>query len=795
MRDGGKIYVNGRYVESLLLNGKEFFKGNSQVMLDNLAAYTVKDIQVYEKQSDEAHFLKQESPENMEYVMDVKLKKEYNAGWILNAEGGYGTDNRYLGRLFGMNYSSQNRFTFIANANNLGIDRRPAQESASSLWQVGRRGKVKVAEAGFDYNVESSDAKLKAGGNAYVKSTTNDITATTNRVNFMPGGDNYTYSRKISQDKQLRVDTWHELKSETDYNMVKVTPNYNFSRTENNSGTAQALFNTEISQQQWMQTLDSLFRGNVSPRMRDSLINQSRTLSSQKSYSHRGRLNVDGTIKFSRNPDWISYRFRSDLRHNRTNGRTQYLINYGDPEAEGTGEQQRKRNRPDYNASFLAGASYNYVVSDKVRLTLNYDYSESWKKVNSSLYTAKIKADATGRFDVMALEAMRGDLDPANSYKSKEHNTVHNVVPTFHWKTFGERSYVVLKVPMKVYTDRLHYRRGSVDVSPRRTAFAFDGRVVDLFWSNYKKGCDKQDEIRASYDARAKLPSLESMIDMVNDADPLNIYLGNPDLKTGYEHSFAFRWTEYKRSSRSYKSIGFNSGFSTNALASGYSFNPATGVRTYKTYNVDGNWNVSLDFNSHWYFGKKQNWMLYGNMNFGYNRYSDMIGSNTGAAPSLYRARTFDTNAYTALTYEYKKMYFDIGLLASWTHADKRSAAAGSDPVSVRPNFGMSGTIYGPLSVWTQCAAMIRTGYSDPSLNTTSWVWNATLTYAINKNWKLMVDGFDILGQLSNVVTTVNSQGRSEVYYNTLPRYVMLRCQYTVNISPKKKLATIPHYW
>ena len=58
LKDGGEIYVNGRFVESLLLNGKDFFKGNNQLMLENLAAYTVRNIQVYERQQEMAQVQK-----------------------------------------------------------------------------------------------------------------------------------------------------------------------------------------------------------------------------------------------------------------------------------------------------------------------------------------------------------------------------------------------------------------------------------------------------------------------------------------------------------------------------------------------------------------------------------------------------------------------------------------------------------------------------------------------------------------------------------------------------------------
>jgi len=50
-----------------------------------------------------------------------------------------------------------------------------------------------------------------------------------------------------------------------------------------------------------------------------------------------------------------------------------------------------------------------------------------------------------------------------------------------------------------------------------------------------------------------------------------------------------------------------------------------------------------------------------------------------------------------------------------------------------------------------------------------------------------MLDGFDILGNLSNVRRVLNGQGRTESYYNVIPRYVMLHVVYRLNIQPKKK--------
>lgn len=75
LRDDGAIFVQGRYVESLLLNGKEFLGNNNQLLLSNLPSYTVKNVQVYDKLG-RASELAGSDLGDSQYVMDVKLKKK-----------------------------------------------------------------------------------------------------------------------------------------------------------------------------------------------------------------------------------------------------------------------------------------------------------------------------------------------------------------------------------------------------------------------------------------------------------------------------------------------------------------------------------------------------------------------------------------------------------------------------------------------------------------------------------------------------------------------------------------------
>jgi len=73
-------------------------------------------------------------------------------------------------------------------------------------------------------------------------------------------------------------------------------------------------------------------------------------------------------------------------------------------------------------------------------------------------------------------------------------------------------------------------------------------------------------------------------------------------------------------------------------------------------------------------------------------------------------------------------------------------------------------------------------------LNTNDLVWNARLSRPFFKGKLLvMLDGFDILGQLSNVTRTLNAQGRTETFTNVMPRYGLLHVVWRFNKQPAKK--------
>ena len=90
-------------------------------------------------------------------------------------------------------------------------------------------------------------------------------------------------------------------------------------------------------------------------------------------------------------------------------------------------------------------------------------------------------------------------------------------------------------------------------------------------------------------------------------------------------------------------------------------------------------------------------------------------------------------------------------------------------------SFGMNAMVN--LSLQMQLTTDInhyfRRGYEMSGMNTEELVWNARLTKSVMKGRMLFaVEGFDILGELSSRRFHINSQGRTETWTNTIPRYV-----------------------
>lgn len=197
LKEGGEILVNGRKVDELRLNGKNFFNSDRHIILENLPYYMVKNIKVFED-SDRIARLKGDDKAKL-LAMDVRLKRQYSTTTISNAEGGIGTDNRYLGRLFLLRITKNTSFTAWGNINNLSDSREPGRNGGwSPLMQA--VGVTRTINGGMSHRYQVNqvvvDNKLEASHNRTTQNTY------TNQENFLQSGN--TYARNFNRSLNHR---------------------------------------------------------------------------------------------------------------------------------------------------------------------------------------------------------------------------------------------------------------------------------------------------------------------------------------------------------------------------------------------------------------------------------------------------------------------------------------------------------------------------------------------------------------------------------------------------------------
>ena len=290
------------------------------------------------------------------------------------------------------------------------------------------------------------------------------------------------------------------------------------------------------------------------------------------------------------------------------------------------------------------------------------------------------------------------------------------------------------------------------------------------------------------------------LLDLTDDEDPLNITRGNPDLKTTTRHQFRLTASNNSRRKQRTFSALLKYQHVLNAVAMGYAYNPATGVRRYRPQNVDGNNRLDANVAFSTPIDRKKHLKVSTKTDFTRFHSVDLIGidrtsaasylSDVAADVSPQRSTVNTVRLKERLDVEYSLGDLSVGFSGTAGWNSSRSRRDGFRTVDVRTfNYGPTLKIGLPwgLRLATDLTVYTNRGFAEPSANTTDVVWNARLSKRfMGSRLTLSLDGFDILGQLSNITHTLNSQGQTETWHNSLPRYVMAHLTWRFNKKPKK---------
>ena len=765
IRGNGDIYHNGRLVKNLMLNGKDFFRSNKKVMLDNLPTYMVKQIEVYDKVGRRSEFLGEELPGDKEYVMDVKLKKEYSVGWIANAEVGAGLaessytgDNPYLARLFTMRFTDHSRLAFYANVNDLNDERKPGEEDGWTPEQM-KTGVLTRQLAGLDYNVDSRNQKWKVRGEANFSHSILRGEQTTDRTNFLTSGDTYERIQSNSRDKNLTLSTNHTLDYTFKMFTLNIRPSLSYHHFDQNN------------------SMDSETWG-------DTLLNRYFTHGLMRGHDWQASIAASSMIKFKGNTvDHLevganaSYGNRKDDTFNRYNlflGSTQMTTQHAD---------QYFRNHPDYHYSAEGYATYGRRLNKLFYFSLRYDVKHAEAKRDSRLFRLDQLADyEQGNLGILPSVAYDVATDWNNSYESRHGETTHTATPylSFHKNNDKGYWYGSLNLPLTLKHERFDYLRGAIDTTITRNTFLMGLYNTFMTWTSK----DQRTRIGLWYTINSRTPDLLNMVNMRDDTDPLNIREGNTGLRNSYQHQWRFT---YLTNHKVYQRLGLEYSFTDDAFAIGYRYDTATGVRTRKAYNVDGNWNVGATYDIGLPIDRQKRLRLTSITGVNHRQSADLVGVNTSDVIQS-TVKTEGIDQTLKLDYRIGKHVISTKFDGGWRYVNSNREDFANLNIW-NYDYGLTAAFQLPLHLQfsTDLTMFSRRGYHDVSLNTDDFVWNARLSYTTMKgNLIFMLDGFDILGQLSNVTYTLNGQGHTETRRNVLPQYALFHVQYRLNKQPKK---------
>lgn len=740
----GTIKAQGETVDKVLVDGKEFFGNAPTVATRNLPADAVDRVQVYDDLSDAAEFTGVDDGES-ERTINLALKADRRQGYFGNATGGVGDGRRYEGRASINRFSPATQLSFIGNVNNVNQQGYSLGEYASfvgGLQNLFAGGRASLADAPISNDVGTGFSTTLSGGLNF----NHDFGARTSlRSSYL------AYYLDHDQDRTLLQ---HQLAG----------------------AAAAALSNQRVDQSSQ----------HLSHRLN---FNLRHAFAEGHDVQVRSNLQASGTDLGSRS-----------LRETRSGGALENTSETGyattnDALAGDASVTYRKRFAPGRTAVAELRAGLNDGDVSGELAALNRFYEEG--AVLSSEEIAQLQAQ---RSHTLTHTQRLSYTEPLGRRQLLQFDLEHRAVLEDQSKTVSD---LVAGLPVRndvlssAFDRTYRYLRGGatfrravepltlragLDVQQARLdgtirgAAGVDRSFIRLLPSaavEYAFSGGKNLELR--YEAVTREPSMRDLQPFEDNTDPLNVYVGNPDLRPEYTHRADLRFTLFD-------SFTFTNLFAF--VRASYTDARIVRVRTIDEQlrqrltntNADGDWTVS------------------GNVSFGtpvrplglkvnlsthtmYNRGVEYVNGAENAARIL-------RSAWDLRLENRDKDVVDALAGARLTFNDVRYSL---NPALDRAY--VNRTFYGELTYhfaagWRATTALDYNLYADDVSGSGRSVplWRAELARTVmNDRAEVRLVARDLLDRNVGVSYTNASTYVQEEHVDTLGRYVML--QFVYNLS------------
>ena len=775
----GKITANGKEIKKILIDGKEFFADDPTVASKNIPADMINKLQVIDRKSDLARLTGVDDGED-ETVINLTVKKGMNNGWFGTVNAGYGTDKRYAFNVMANHFRDGNQFTILAggnNTNSLGFTDGGAQRFQRF---GGDRGITTSQNVGINFNVGSKeDEHFRVGGDVMYSHSDRDTRTTTARQYLFADSTSYFSSQRQARDKGNNLRGDFRLKWEIDtLNTIDIRPNFslNFSRSRS----------TEASQT----------RAGDAAR---SLVNQS-----VNSYYNRGNSYEFGlwsvyNHKFASRPGRST---SINLRYNYSNvdedGDTYTRNNYFLLDSLATIDQVYTNDRITNSvggrlswtepigaitkARFIEvsyRANYRYSKADK------YVYDITRGAVNAApynpLYSPALRqkigeqygSNAINDLDLLS-QLLDDELGPE---LRRDFNT--RLSNSFRNKFYDGSLQVGFRQVRKEYNLNLglnvqHAMSSSRDLINSARDIASHWVWSAAPYARFRYKFSQVRSLNAEYRMRASQPSIAQLQPVADESNPLNIVVGNPELKPTFTHRINLRYQDFAQITQRSLMAMFNVNFEQNSIISTTDYDEMTGARLTSYTNVGGVWSAMAMNMMSFPFSAAKTWYFSSHL---FMRYSSTKGFNNGA---INRSGSFNINYSPGLAF--RNGQFDLELRPRYNFQTTHNTVQTNNNRNVHTYGGQfNGTWSAPfgLVVSTDLNFSATSGYSA-GYDTKQWLWNASVAYQFlrDKSAAVTLSVYDILGQRKSVYRNVTGNYIEDVAYNSLTRYALVTFTY-----------------
>lgn len=775
--DDGNVKINGKDLKKIMVDGKEFFGGDVKTGLKNLPVDMVDKLKTYDKKSDLARVTGIDDGEE-ETVLDLTVKKGMNQGWFGNADLGAGTKDRYTGRMMLNRFVDKTQFSIIGSANNVN-DQGFSGGGGGPRWRS-NNGLNATKMLGANFATQTN--KLELGGSVRYNFQDADISSINSSERFLQNGNSYSNSNNKNRNKgtNLNADFRMEWKPDTLTNII-FRPNFSYGRTNNASRSESGTFN-EDPFNLIVNPNDYLNFDNLSDDpLKDIRVNATNSASLSKGKSLSGNATLQVNRKLNNRGRNLTFRGVFGYGDNDNDQYTQSETRYYQLLNHLGGDSILYRNQyittPTRNYNYTAQVTYSEPIAKATFLQFSYQFQYKYSKSDKTTFDLLDYPDwAIGGALPSGYESHAVDSLSKNAeYRYYNHDASVGL------RFIRPKYQLNVGMSFQPQNSTLSYKKGDYMIDTTRTVFNFAPNMDLRFRFS------KVSQLRFTYRGRSNQPTMENLLPITDNSNPLNIRMGNPGLKPSFAHTMRLFYNTYNAEKQRGIMTHFSFTATQNSISNSTRYNEETGGLITRPENINGNWNAfgMFGFNT-----------ALKNKKYTINTFTNVNYQNNVAFLYNQDTKNNDRNTSTGLTLgervtgSYRNDWFEFSLNGSINYtAERNKLRPENNQEPYTYSYGASTNITMPwkMTLATNIANQSRRGYRDSSMNRDELIWNAQLAQSLLKGAATVsFEVYDILRQQSNITRSLSADMRSVSEYNGINSYCMVHFIYRLNIFGSK---------